>query len=267
MSDEPKKTRSIEKSVTINAPPEEVWKAIAEAEGIKAWFAPDAQVTPGVGGKVFASWGPGFEGTTRIDIWEPNQRLRTTDIRPEKQAETGYVARAELSVDYVLEGKGGSTVLRLVHSGFGAGADWDDEVDSHNRGWGVFLSNLKHFVEKYRGQRCKQTIAMQPLTGPGADAWSRLLGKNGFAREGRLEGLAVGDKYQVQTAQGDVLEGTVATMDAPGALILDIENLAARLYVTVEKGFLFAAVLAYGPKAEGLASRWQATIDGALKAS
>ncbi len=258
MSDK-KKTRSIEKTITINAPPAEVWKAIAEAEGIKGWFAPDAQVTPGAGGKVLVSWGGGFDIDSRIEIWEPNKRLKTANAAADKPE------RAALAVDYVLEGKGGTTTLRLVNSGFGVGADWDDEFDSTSRGWGVFLSNLKNYVERYRGQACKQTVAMLPLKGPGAQAFAGFLGRDGFAREGRLEGLASGARFQVRTAQGDALEGTVDVIDAPTVLIIDADNVAARLYVTVENGFVFAALLAYGNKAEGLASRWQATVESALK--
>jgi hypothetical protein len=33
-------------------------------------------------------------------------------------------------VDYFIESRGGTTVLRLVHSGFGRGANWDAEYDA-----------------------------------------------------------------------------------------------------------------------------------------
>lgn len=268
MSDEKTKTRSIEMSVTIEASPQDVWKAVAEAEGIKGWFAPEAKVTPGVGGQVYLSWGGGFSGGSRIDIWEPNRHLRTIEPVPEApEKKEGYVARAPLTVDYLIEGKGGTTTtLRLVHSGFGAGADWDDEFTSTKRGWSVFLSNLKNYLERYRGRGCTQTMAMLPLTGPAAEVWPRLLGKNALVREGRLEGVAAGARYQVQTGQGDVLEGTVAAVEAPTALILDVDNLSARAYFTLEKGFLFAALLAYGDKASTLAGHWQSTIEGATRA-
>jgi len=260
---EKKKTRSVEKSVTINAPAEVVWKAIAEAEGIKAWFSPDAQVTPGQGGKVMVSYGPGMEMTHGIQIWEPNKRLKTGRDPDAKEEDP---KRAALAIDYVLEGKGGTTTLRLVNSGFGVEADWDDEFESVTRGWGVFLSNLKNYCERWAGRRCVQTVAMLPLTGSGADAFGALLGAKGFAKEGKLEGLASGAPFKVTTAAGDALEGKVAVIDAPAVLILDADNLESRIYVTVENSFLFAAVLSYGGKAEGLASRWQGTIEGALKA-
>ena len=47
-----RETRSLEFSVTIEATPEELWLAITEAKGITRWFAPEARVTPGLGGNV-----------------------------------------------------------------------------------------------------------------------------------------------------------------------------------------------------------------------
>lgn len=255
MSEEKKKTRSIEKTVTIAAPPEEVWKALSEGEGIKAWFAPDARVTPGAGGKVFLSWGPGMEGASTIEIWEPNQRMRTRDSRSEQPG------RAEIAVDYILEGKGGTTTLRLVHSGFGAGADWDAELDNTSRGWDVFMSNLRYYLEHQRGKPCTQTIAMLPLPGKAETAWEQLIGPCCLGVAGRKQG----ETFEVRTAAGDALKGQVTTMAAPNMLILDVENLATRITLTLENGYLFAALLSYGPAGEAFATKWKATVEPAVK--
>ena len=48
-----------------------------------------------------------------------------------------------------------------------------------------------------------------------AEAWRRLLGREGLVREGRIEGLAEGDRYRAVAATGDVLEGTVVVNDPP----------------------------------------------------
>ena len=56
-----KPTRSHETSIEIRATPAEIWKTITEAEEIIRWFAPEASVTPGEGGKMFISWGAGME--------------------------------------------------------------------------------------------------------------------------------------------------------------------------------------------------------------
>jgi uncharacterized protein YndB with AHSA1/START domain len=47
-------SRSHETRIVIDAPIEEVWKAIAEAAGLARWFAPEMTVEPGAGGSMLA---------------------------------------------------------------------------------------------------------------------------------------------------------------------------------------------------------------------
>jgi len=84
---------------------------------IASWFAPITRATPGVGGSVFVRWG-----------------RRAEEAPPSV-------------VDHFLQGAGGSTVLRLVHSGFGPESSFDDEYDSTGSAWPIFLTMLKHSVE------------------------------------------------------------------------------------------------------------------------
>ena len=101
-----KKPGRMSKSVEVKATPDEVWKALAEAEGLSRWFAPEVRVKPGPGGEVYLAWG-GQGGTAKIEVWEPPRRLRTAD-------EMGGVPAA---IEYEVEAKGGGTTLvRLVQS-------------------------------------------------------------------------------------------------------------------------------------------------------
>jgi hypothetical protein len=43
---------------------------------------------------------------------------------------------------------GGAAELTLVHSGWGAGEDWDAAVQMHEQGWSFFLDNLKAYLER-----------------------------------------------------------------------------------------------------------------------
>ena len=56
-----KSVRAHETRIEIDAPIEEVWKALTDATEIARWFAPKMSVEPGVGGTVIADWGPGIE--------------------------------------------------------------------------------------------------------------------------------------------------------------------------------------------------------------
>ena len=48
----PKRTKTIDLVTEIQAPPEEVWRAISEGEQVARWFSPEARIEPGVGGTV-----------------------------------------------------------------------------------------------------------------------------------------------------------------------------------------------------------------------
>jgi uncharacterized protein YndB with AHSA1/START domain len=238
-------TRSIEKTVTIDASAEAVWRALTDAEEITRWFAPEARVTPGKGGSIWVSWGGGMDGSVNtIEIWEPQKHLRHPSG---KNGET----KVPLAMDYVLEGKGGSTVLRMVHSGFAAGADWDGEFDSFDRGWEIYAINLKYYLERHAGKKCIQRSFMAKSPLPREQAWSALMGTAGFDRDGTLGTPARGAPYRAITATGDELAGTVQLF-APGrdfaATVSSLDD--ALLRVSFEKSrtgtFVFGVLLTYG---------------------
>lgn len=126
---------------------------------------------------------------------------------------TAAGAPLPIALDFHLEGRGRRTVLRLVHSGFGAGAEWDDEVDGVSRGWAFELHSLRHYVTRHMGRPCRAAWSHATTDLPVAEVWARLLA--GVVREGRLEGLTEGDRYRAVAATGDVLSGGVVLSIAP----------------------------------------------------
>ena len=124
----PEPQRILEVSVEVNAPANAVWRALTEAEELTRWFPPVARVVPGAGGSMFLSWGDGVEGSGLIEIWEPNRRLR--------------VIESAGAVDYLIEAQGEVTVLRIVHSGFGADDDANADYRRGHDGAGAGLSAL-----------------------------------------------------------------------------------------------------------------------------
>ena len=176
MSDD---ARSIDKTIAIAAPPDAVWRALTDAREMERWFPLKADVTPGVGGRIWISWGPGSEGASTIEAWEPNRHLRTADSFP---GEGGAPLR--VAVDYYLESEAGDrTVLRLVHSGFGAGASWDEMYDAMDGGWTYFLTNLRHYLERHRGTARVMVWERRPLSRPRGDVWDRIVAALGSPPE------------------------------------------------------------------------------------
>ncbi len=254
-------SRSVEMQLEIHAPLEAVWKALTEAEELTRWFPPEASVRPGEGGKVRWSWGPPYDWESKIEIWEPHRHLRTT-----YEWAPGGAAPAALAMDFYLEGRGGHTVVRLVHSGFGAGSEWDDEYDGVSRGWRYELRSLRHYLENHRGTPRLVAWARGPFAVSYEEAWKRLMSPQGLLRQGRLENPREGDPYSITAATGDTLQGKVLTWGPPKAFSGTAENLNNALFRVhcessgLEKPEAWVWLAAYGlPEAEVRAfqNRWR----------
>jgi len=226
MTEEKRKTRSIELQIEIDASPEEVWKALTEAEGLASWFPLEARAEPGKGGKVRLSWGSkDMEWETTIDAWEPSRHLRWRD--------TG----TELAVDYFIEGRGGKTVVRLVHSGFDASADWDSQYDGTESGWNYFLRNLKHYLERHRGERREMVWARPKTDAAGLDVWGKIFSDQGLASVSDPRSLAPGGKLLLGFGRVKDLEAQVRMARIPAAFSALVPGLNdALLFVELEGG-------------------------------
>jgi uncharacterized protein YndB with AHSA1/START domain len=211
MSDEKK----VIAEVSIHADADAVWRALSEGEEISRWFAPEARVTPGVGGGVWMSFGEGAEWEAPIEIWEPQRHLRTIDPPPSK-----------LAVDYFIESKGGETVMRIVHSGFAADA-WDDEIDTLNAGWRAFAQNLKHYLERHRGKPRTMVSFRHPIV--------KLSREEVFPR--MLAALGVPLVNEGAKFTGPLFEGTARVVKPPVNFSGPLDNFGgAFLMIEIEPG-------------------------------
>lgn len=228
-------TRSQEVVVSIDAPPDRVWKALTDPAELVNWFPLEAEVVPGEGGSILLSWGPDMSGRNRIVAWEPPSHLRTSwmeqdEGKKEPSAMHDLYSREKeaarrIAVDYSIEGKGGRTTLRLVHSGFGTGSEWDKEYDGVGRGWRFELRSLRHYLEKHDGKTRKACWVRQPVDLDPERIWARLTGKSGLLAGGSIDSLGAGDRYGITTATGDRLEGIVRIVDPPYEFAGTVENL------------------------------------------
>ncbi|MDH3283341.1 MAG: SRPBCC domain-containing protein [Acidobacteriota bacterium] len=219
-----RKTRSIERSITIEASREAVWNALTDAEELTRWFPLKARVEPGEGGSVWMSWEKGeFESETPITAWKENELLSVAYERPDPA--TGDPLR--VTQEYRLEGRGGTTTLRLVHSGFSTDSSWDELYDGTVRGWDFELRGLKLYLERHLGNPRRIVHANRVFDAPVRQAWDLLTGPRGLVAEGSLAGAGEGDRLDVRTANGLRLTGTVWIHDPPLQLAAVVENLGA----------------------------------------
>jgi len=213
--------RRIEKQIEIAAPVEAVWKALTQAEELKRWFPLEAEVTPGAGGKIMISWGPEWQATSAIEVWEPNQRLRS--------------AGQLVAVEWRIETRGGKTLVRLTQSSFATGADWENEFyDSTDYGWGFMLVNLRHCLERHPGQPRLVAWPRHKAEIPRETIHAKLTGANGIFAEGAA-GLREGARYSLRTATGDLWSGRVEFMRPPRGFCVSVESLNNALaWLTIE---------------------------------
>lgn len=221
-------TRSIELEVEIDAPPESVWKAISEGEEVRRWFSPEARMTPGVGGSIWLSWGPGVEGEGVIDVWKPGRRLRWVEswgsaYDVDSAGDESSSIDVRTAVDFRIETRAGRTIARLAHSGFSPSPDWDEYYDATVAGWTYFLRNLAFYVERHFGTARTMVCERRGTTRSFAEIWSELFGPSGLSVQG-IEDLASGDRLALTL--GDLtLRGDVKYVRYPRNLAATLEEL------------------------------------------
>ena len=138
----------MERTYEVTATPEQVWDAIATAEGISAWMVP-TRLDPQIGGEVSFDL-DGFQLTGVVTDYAPNHRFAyeepwpiadQVDDMPAEMVEwfkTMGVPLSEvyhdlasvtpIATEFLIESaSGGSCVIRVVTSAYGSGADWENE--------------------------------------------------------------------------------------------------------------------------------------------
>jgi uncharacterized protein YndB with AHSA1/START domain len=271
-------TRSTEVEIEIAAPVDVVWRALVEADELSRWFPLEARVTPGAGGSIWLKWDDQHQGEWPIRIWEPSRYLRTSwapatselaGASPERSISAEEPVRmAQVATDFFLEGRGGTTVLRVVSSGFGLGASWDELYDGVSNGWQFELRGLRHYLERHRGQDRVVAWTRATYDRSHEEAWQRLVGAGGWVREGRTEGLQEGDPYEVVTATGDMFRGSVHICNPPRQFSGTVANWNdGLLRVHLDRSGAQTEVIlwlsTYGvPRADigALQERWQDTL-------
>lgn len=139
--------RAIDKEIVVPAPLERVWESWTTRDGIRGFFAPDAVVEPRVGGAfsihIDPLAQPGMRGADdmRFMALQPMKMLsfdwNAPPHLPEARAQRTFVVLRFEPVDDK------NTRVRLHHTGWGDGGQWDQAYTYFDRAWGNVLANLK----------------------------------------------------------------------------------------------------------------------------
>ena len=144
--------RAIVKTVTVKAPVDEAWKAWTTAEGIRTFFAPDARVEARPGGPFEIYFNPyakpglkGADGMVFLAVQEKKMLSFTWNSPPYMPEVRGQHTSVVVRFEPAGEAQ---TRVRLTHSGWGDGGQWDQSFAYFDKAWGNVLANLeKRFVE------------------------------------------------------------------------------------------------------------------------
>ena len=170
---------------------------------------------PGTGGSVLWAWEGLHTWPQTIEIWEPGVRLKT---RYDSTVSDGRGGTVPLFVDFRIEGAQGGTTLRLVHSGFGADADFDQEFDGIRHGWAVELKSLRLYLERHLGKDRHLAWSTVDLALPLEEAWALLTGPDGMACGPEVQALPEGAPFRMRTGRRRRVRGNRSDLSPKGVL-------------------------------------------------
>ena len=145
-------SREIVGQMDIQADRAEVWKAWTTEEGATGFFAPRAKVELHPGGAYEMYFNPegkagerGGEGMPFLAIQEPEFLSFTWNAPPHLPHVRGQMTFMEIRLE-ALENT--QTRVRLRHSGWGNGEEWDAAFSYFQRAWlQTVLPRLKYYLE------------------------------------------------------------------------------------------------------------------------
>ena len=189
--------------IDLAATPEQVWAAIATGPGIDSWFMGRNEVEPRLGGTATMTM-PGFTSGSTITAYEPGRRFA---FRGDAAEDGTFMA-----FEYLIEGRdGGSTALRLVHSGI-LGANWESEYDALRKGNPLYLRTLAQYLDHFAGRTGVPVAAFGPMQADQDQVWAGVTAALGLAKD-----VGEGDAV-LFTVDGLSIEGVVDTVLEPSFL-------------------------------------------------
>lgn len=232
------------------APAERVWAAWTEPARIAEWFVDSAS-------------GEVVEGGTFTWVWEKfgyvvAQRVVEVEAGRRVVLETEARGRAQrLEIRIVQEA--GETVVRLVHSGFGRDAGWEEEYACTKSGWVLALGLMDHYARRRWAEPRTEVLVLRPARFEYADLLPLYRTEAGLARWLTRAGApgGVGERHALELRDGSRASGvTIAQTTWESALEWD-----------EARGTLELKAFAAGPGARMLGVRFSGWSLGAEAAA
>lgn len=227
-------TEPADNVVELGVPVEQVWDAISTVDGLTGFMADQAVVRPGSGGHIQIGWGGDMMAPAAIDVWDPPHRLL---LRGNGIAE-----------EWLLEGHGGSTTVRLVFSGYGE-TDWDQTYDAFDATGALVLQMLLAWLDEHHGARPHKANAAAVLPRDRGAAWTRALSGLG------VDNPVAGAQYALALRGGELVPATLQMYGDRNECLFAIPQWdGARLILMVRDATPNSSRITYGLTSYGSAN-------------
>jgi uncharacterized protein YndB with AHSA1/START domain len=144
----------IELTLEVHGTPEQVWHAIATADGLNSWYM-STDLEERQGGAIVTHMGEDASSAGSVTGWEPPYRFAM--VEPDWAALAGHddAAVTPLATEFLVEAKsGGTCVVRVVSSAFGTGAEWEREFFTDmEKYWLPYFDHLRLYLAHFADQR------------------------------------------------------------------------------------------------------------------
>jgi uncharacterized protein YndB with AHSA1/START domain len=230
--------------INFDLPPETVWEAIATGPGLSSWFMGATDVD--TEHRVVRTTMGNYEQQSTIEAYDPGRHFA---FRGAASPDGRFFA-----MEFLIEARAsGSSVLRIVSSGFLPGDDWEEEFEAMQAGGAGYRHTLVEYLTHFAGRPGVAISASAPF-GELDRRWEAMkidLGVNGSEMPG--------DAVTLTPTGLPPIEGTVdfTAWDTLGVRGNDALYRFFRGYFAAGVGHhLFAA-----PNVDASAAAWQGWMD------
>ena len=136
--------RSINDEITIDAPRDEVFRALTDSDALEHWMATKVESEARTGGRFRYAFE--FEDPAQNNVQE-GEYAAVDDERVELPWVFPFAAEKRTTVAYRLDPQDGRTRVEFEHAGFEEGEPWNGAYERFTGGWRMFLEGLKRYVE------------------------------------------------------------------------------------------------------------------------
>jgi uncharacterized protein YndB with AHSA1/START domain len=138
------KLRGYAHRVDVAAEADKVWLALTQADYLRRWCSPAADIKAKPGGLFRASVDRVIELEAHIDVFDPGRRLRLIYL-PSPQLPP---SDSPIIDDFILDATPKETIVRLLGSGIPGTPEWEQQYRRLRLGWQAAMTRLKVFVER-----------------------------------------------------------------------------------------------------------------------